>query len=124
MKGDVLGVPNCTISDKKTMPPKRFTESTLILAMANIWKYVAPDNPNRMKLKDIKGIGTPATRARIIDELLAIRLSGHPVRPFLSKKGKDLIPTDFGFFTIDNIHESLTKPDLTADIEFQLFGNR
>lgn len=120
MKGDVLGVPNCAISDKKTMPPKRFTEGTLISAMANIWKYVAPDNPNRMKLKDIKGIGTPATRARIIDELLAIRLSGHPVRPFLSKKGKDLIPTDFGFFTIDHIHESLTKPDLTADIEFQL----
>lgn len=120
MKGDVLGVPNCAISDKKTMPPKRFTEGTLISAMANIWKYVAPDNPNRMKLKDIKGIGTPATRARIIDELLAIRLSGHPVRPFLTKKGKDLIPTDFGFFTIDHIHESLTKPDLTADIEFQL----
>lgn len=81
---------------------------------------MVPDNPNRMKLKDIKGIGTPATRARIIDELLAICLSGHPVRPFLTKKGKDLIPTDFGFFTIDHIHESLTKPDLTADIEFQL----
>lgn len=120
MKGDVLGVPSLSVTDKKTTPPKRFTEGSLIAAMSKIWLFIDPKNPNREKLKEIKGIGTPATRAKIIEELLAVKLNGRETKPYLAKKKKELIPTDFGFFTIKNIHESLTKPDLTADIEYQL----
>lgn len=108
------------ISSKKTQPPKRFTEGTLLAAMTNIWRYISPDNPNREKLKECKGIGTPATRDTIISELLAAKSGKTPIEPYLKKFKKELIPTEFGCYIIDNIDETLTKPDFTAIMEYSL----
>ena len=88
--------------------------------MTNIWRFVSPDNPNREKLKECKGIGTPATRDSIISDLLATKSGKSHILPCIQKKGKELVPTDFGVAMIENIHESLTKPDLTAEMEYNL----
>lgn len=119
-KGNIVEAKDYILKAKKTTSPKRFTEGTLLSAMANIWRYMAPDNPNRDKLKEVKGIGTPATRDTIIAELLATTLKGKPVEPCLKKKGKELQPTDFGRMLVENVNPSLTVPDTTAEMEYQL----
>lgn len=118
--GDVFPIPIYIIEVKKTTPPKRFTEGTLLAAMTNIWRFVSPDNPNRERLKECKGIGTPATRDSIIADLLATKLGKSNIFPCIQKKGKELVPTSFGTAMIESIHESLTKPDMTAVMEYNL----
>lgn len=108
------------VVERTTTPPKRFTEGSLIKAMANIYQFVDKTNPMREKLKEVKGIGTPATRDTIISELLATKSGSHAITPFLTKKGKDLIPTDWGMQFISIIDTSLTKPDTTAVMEYAL----
>lgn len=119
-EGDSLGIPELLVKDKFTTPPKPFTEGTLLAAMSNIYKFVDKDNPMRDKLKEIHGIGTPATRAKIIEDLLASRLGGREVKAYMVKRGKDLYPTEFGLFTIQHIHNSLSLPDTTAKMEYEL----
>lgn len=118
--GDVLEKAGYEIKKKKTTPPKRFTEGTLLAAMTNIWRYVSPDNPNREKLKEVKGIGTPATRNDIIDKLESANSKGHKVMPYITKKGKELIPTELGCILINVVDPSLTYPDTTAVMEYEL----
>ena len=118
--GDEFPIPIYIIEAKKTTPPKRFTEGSLLAAMTNIWRFVSPDNPNREKLKECKGIGTPATRDSIIADLLATKSGKSDILPCIHKKGKELVPTSFGISMIESIHESLTKPDLTAVMEYNL----
>lgn len=117
---DIYPTAKYNISSKKTQPPKRFTEGTLLAAMTNIWRFISPDNPNREKLKECKGIGTPATRDTIISELLATKSGKSSVEPCLKKFKKELIPTEFGCYLIDNIDDTLTKPDFTAIMEYSL----
>ena len=74
----------------------------------------------REKLKESKGIGTPATRDTIIDDLLATEIKGRRLEPFLKKVKNELVPTEFGMMVIANIDESLTKPDITAELEYKL----
>lgn len=105
---------------KTTTPPSRLTEGTLIKLMASVWKLLAKDNPNREKLKEVKGIGTSATRSDIIEKLLSSNSSGHKVEPYIKKQKNYLVPTDFGFFVYDNIDQSLTYPDTTAVMEYAL----
>lgn len=116
-----LGVPvDCQIDAKETKPPKRFTAGSLISAMTDIWRYMAADNPNREKLKEIKGLGTPATRDGIIEDLLATVVKGKPVRPMLKEVKNELVPTAFGCYVVDNAAESLKLPDATALMEYKL----
>lgn len=119
-EGDSIEQYEYSLQSKKTTPPKRFTEGTLLAAMANIWRYVAPDNPNRDKLKEVKGIGTPATRDTIISELQADTLKGKPIEPCMKKVKNELQPTPFGMSLIDNVDKSLTVPDTTAEMEYAL----
>ena len=56
------------IEDKETRPPPRYIEGTLVEAMQNTWRFV-DDEVLRERLKEAKGIGTPATRAEIIGGL-------------------------------------------------------
>jgi DNA topoisomerase-3 len=58
------------VEDKETRPPPRYNEGTLIEAMQNAWRFVA-DEVLQERLKEAKGIGTPATRAEIIRGLKA-----------------------------------------------------
>lgn len=120
-KGENLGKPDAVdLLEKETKPPKRFTEGTLLAAMANIYRFMDPKNPNRDKLKEVKGIGTPATRDTIISELQGIRGNRQTQMPFMEKVKKELVPTELGFQLIDNVDVTLTKPDTTAEMEFAL----
>lgn len=118
--GDEVSIRQYEIAQKKTTPPKRFTEGTLLAAMTNIWRHVAPDNPHREKLKEISGIGTPATRDTIISNLMTANSKGHRIEPYIKKKGKELIPTETGRNIIKIIDPSLTQPDTTAVMELSL----
>ncbi|EHR31897.1 DNA topoisomerase III (plasmid) [Megamonas funiformis] len=118
--GDKIDKGDYLIQEKKTTPPKRFTEGTLLAAMANIYKYVDAKNPNREKLKEVKGIGTPATRDTIIAELQDTVSKGRDIEPCLKKVKRELVPTAFGINLIENIDKSLTYPDTTAEMEYKL----
>lgn len=121
VEGESLGAAsNCQIEAKETKPPKRYTAGTLISAMTDIWRYMAADNPNRDKLKEIKGLGTPATRDGIIEDLLATAVKGKAVRPMLKEVKNELVPTEFGYYVIDNVAPSLSLPDATALMEYKL----
>lgn len=106
-KGDNAEYLRAVADKKATRPPSRFTASTLLAAMKEIHKYVK--NPELKKqLKDVSGIGTEATRATIINELMS--------RGFLKeeKKKKYLLPTDAAYLLIDALPDEMTYPDSTA----------
>jgi DNA topoisomerase-3 len=106
-KGDNADFAGVSAEKKATKPPVRFTATTLLAAMKEIHKYVK--NPDLKKqLKDVSGIGTEATRATIIKELID--------RGFLKeeKKKKYLSPTDAAYLLIDALPDQLTYPDSTA----------
>ena len=97
-----------------TKPPVRFTQATLIAAMKDIHKFV--QNPEAKKqLKAVYGIGTEATRATILDELIHKRKLLKEVG-----KKKQLQPTEAGYLLVDAVPEELSYPDFTAIWEDQL----
>ncbi|MDO9713915.1 DNA topoisomerase, partial [Paracraurococcus lichenis] len=68
--GEATRLLDATVEDKQTRPPPRYNEGTLIEAMQNAWRFVE-DSALQERLKEAKGIGTPATRAEIIRGLKA-----------------------------------------------------
>jgi len=95
-----------TICERFTSPPKPYTEDTLLSAMETAGKEDMPEDAER------KGLGTPATRAAIIEKLVAAG--------FVERKGKSLIPTKDGINLVTVLPEPLTSPMLTAEWEQQL----
>ena len=99
------------IEDKETRPPPRYREGTLIEAMQNAWRFVE-DEALRARLKEAKGIGTPATRAEII--------AGLKKQGFLTAQGKNIVPTDRGlalFGALKRADPALVDPGVTAELE-------
>ncbi len=94
------------LTEHFTQPPKPYTEDTLLLAMENAGKDDIPDEAER------KGLGTPATRAAIIEKLVSAG--------FVERKGKSLIPTKAGINLVTVLPEPLTSPMLTAEWEQKL----
>ncbi len=111
LDGDTVAFESGTVAEKITTPPKRFTESSLLQAMKEIYKYVK-DKELAPKLKECKGIGTEATRAGIIETL---KKSGA-----VTAEKKYLIPTDFGRMAIKVLPDIITYPDSTAVWEAEL----
>lgn len=112
-EGDAVTCLKITADKKTTRPPLRFTAATLLAAMKEIHKYVK--NPDLKKqLKDVSGIGTEATRATMIKELVQ--------RGFIREEGrkKYLVPTEPAYLLIDALPDTLTYPDSTAHWESQL----
>ena len=106
VKGENVGIRELIHENKKTMPPKRFTEASLLAAMNNIHKYV--ENPQLKKiLKETLGIGTAATQAKIIDTLI----NG---RGYIEKDKKVIVSTPKGRALVDAVDDILRKPDMTA----------
>ena len=105
-EGQVFEPVSASITEHFTSPPKPYTEDTLLSAMENAGKEDMPDEAER------KGLGTPATRAAIIEKLV----SGG----FVERKGKNLIPTKAGVNLVTVLPELLTSPKLTADWEQRL----
>jgi DNA topoisomerase III len=99
------------IEDKETRPPPRYNEGTLIEAMQNAWRFV-DDEVLRERLKEAKGIGTPATRAEII--------GGLKKQNFLIIHGKHIVPTEAGlslFGVLKQADPALVDPGVTAQLE-------
>ena len=105
-EGQVFEPVAASLTEHFTSPPKPYTEDTLLSAMENAGKVDMPDDAER------KGLGTPATRAAIIEKLVS---SG-----FVERKGKNLIPTKAGVNLVTVLPEMLTSPKLTADWEQRL----
>lgn len=102
-----------------TKPPKRFTEDTLLGAMEGAGKYVE-DDEQRDALKG-KGLGTPATRAGIIEGLM---FSSEKKAPYFVRDSQDIVPTDKAMSLIPllrehDIHE-LCSPAMTGEWEMRL----
>lgn len=109
--GEVAELHNPTIEDKETRPPPRYNEGTLIEAMQNAWRFV-DDEALRDRLKEAKGIGTPATRAEII--------GGLKKQDFLTTQGKNIVPTGTGLSLFDVLKQAdpaLVDPGVTAQLE-------
>lgn len=109
----ILTVAN--VIEKNTTPPARFTQSSLIGALTNAHKYV--QNPVlREKLKNIKGIGTEATRSTIIKQLID---SGMFIEK-VNKKTTELYVSDPVKELIACLPDEVTYPDTTAIMELSL----
>ena len=105
-EGQILDNAEVSVAERFTQPPNPYTEDTLLSAMENAGKEDIPEDAER------KGLGTPATRAAIIEKLVAAG--------FVERKGKSLVPTQDGINLISILPEPLTSPMLTAEWEQQL----
>ena len=105
-EGQTFGGAEVAVTEHFTKPPKPYTEDTLLSAMENAGKEDTPEDAER------KGLGTPATRAAIIEKLVAAG--------FVERKGKSLIPTKAGINLVTVLPEPLTSPMLTAEWEQKL----
>jgi len=106
-KQDVVYV---QILEKKTRPPKRFTEGTLLTAMETAGK--ALDEKELSDAMKETGLGTPATRASIIEVLLK--------REYIIRTGKTLEATDKGIRLIEVVHPEVKSPIMTGQWESYL----
>jgi DNA topoisomerase III len=96
---------------RETKPPPRYTEATLLSAMETAGKLV-DDEELREAMKE-RGLGTPATRAEIIETLIR--------REYVERAGKDLQPTPKGLSVVTMLEEHpITSAELTGDWEKQL----
>jgi len=109
-KGDKKEIVNSKINRAKTKPPARYTEATLLTAMENAGKFIK-DQDLRESIKG-SGLGTPATRAEIIEKLLNTF--------YIERHGKELLPTSKGKQLIELVPETLRMPELTAQWEQRL----
>jgi DNA topoisomerase-3 len=109
--GETAMLQDPKIENKETRPPPRYNEGTLIEAMQNAWRFV-DDEVLRERLKEAKGIGTPATRAEII--------GGLKKQGFLIAQGKNIVPTEAGlslFGVLKQADPALVDPGVTAQLE-------
>ena len=109
--GETAQLREPTIEDKETRPPPRYNEGTLIGAMQNAWRFV-DDEVLRDRLKEAKGIGTPATRAEII--------GGLKRQDFLTVQAKNIVPTATGltlYGVLQQADPALVDPGVTAQLE-------
>src|SRR5918994_2538556 len=96
---------------KETKPPPRYTEATLLSAMETAGKLI-DEEELREAMKE-RGLGTPATRAEIIETLIR--------REYVERVGKDLQPTPKGLQVVTMLEaHPITSPELTGDWEKQL----
>ena len=108
--GDELKVANAEIKEGTTKPPAHFTEDSLLSAMEVAGAKDMPDDAER------KGLGTPATRAGIIEKLIATGF----VERKKAKKTVSLVPAHTGVSLITVLPEQLQSPLLTAEWEHKL----
>ena len=109
-KGEQRPVKSLKAHQAKTKPPARYTEATLLSAMENPGKFIE-DEELRESIKG-GGLGTPATRAEIIEKLLSTF--------YIERNGKELVPTSKGIQLIGLVAPELRSPELTAQWEQHL----
>ena len=113
-EGESVKATEVNAEAKATRPPARYTEATLLSAMEHAGKRV--DDEELREAMSEKGLGTPATRASIIEELIRHK--------YMVRELRELIPTAQAFSLITLLMalevDALSKPELTGDWEFKL----
>ena len=109
-EGDVFPVQDMTYEEKQTQPPRPYTEDTLLSAMETAGKAI-DDAELREAMKD-SGLGTPATRASIIEHIIKCG--------YMTREAKNLIPTQAGKTYISLVIDKVKEPEMTAEWEKQL----
>lgn len=112
-KGDKAICTQAIRNDSKTKPPARFNDGTLTVAMENIHRFVSEAEHKKL-LREGDGIGTSATRASIISELMR--------RGFIEAKGKQIISTTIGRSLIKVLPDGVKSPVLTSLFERMMKG--
>ena len=105
-EGQIFDNPQAAVTEHFTTPPKPHNEASLLSAMERAGNEDTDPDAER------RGLGTPATRAAIIEKLVK--------GGFVERKGKQLIPTKSGIELVCVLPEVLTSPQLTADWENNL----
>jgi DNA topoisomerase-3 len=112
--GEQVGVGTVESKPLKTRPPARYSEATLLGAMEGAGKMV--DDDELREAMQEKGLGTPATRAAIIEGLINEK--------YILRDGREMIPTAKAFQLMTLLRglgvEELSKPELTGDWEYKL----
>jgi DNA topoisomerase-3 len=110
-KGDSVKVAQVRAESGKTKPPARYNEATLLSAMENPGKHIE-NAALREAMDEANGLGTPATRADIIEKLFDSF--------YMERRGKEIIPTSKGIQLIELVPVDLKSAELTAKWEMQL----
>ena len=112
--GELARAESVDVKALKTRPPARYTEATLLSAMEGAGKLI--DDDDMREAMQEKGLGTPATRAAIIEGLI--------YEKYIHREGRELVPGAKAFQLMTLLRglgvEDLTKPELTGNWEFQL----
>ena len=112
--GEIVRTESADVLALKTKPPARYTEATLLSAMEGAGKLI-DDDELREAMAD-KGLGTPATRAAIIEGLI--------YEKYMHREGRELVPTAKAFQLMTLLRGlgvvELTQPELTGNWEYQL----
>ena len=105
-EGQTFDPVEASVTEHFTTPPKPYTEDTLLSAMERAGAEDMPEDAER------QGLGTPATRASILEKLVQMG--------FVERKGKQLLPTKDGHNLVCVLPDVLTSPQLTAEWETKL----
>lgn len=112
--GESADLKRIDILEKATRPPARYNESTLLSAMETAGKRV--DDEDLRDAMSERGLGTPATRAAIIEGLILDK--------YLTRDGRDLFVTTRGMRLVEQLHNMkigiLTSPEMTGEWEYKL----
>ena len=100
---DIFSSVDASVTEHYTSPPKPYTEDSLLSAMETAGNDAFDDDTEK------KGLGTPATRAGIIEKLVK--------GGFVERKGKSLVPTKDGNNLVCILPEQITSPSMTAEWE-------
>lgn len=109
-EGSTFDVQAIKTLEKKTTPPKAYTDDTLLDAMQTAGKNI--EDPELKEAMKDSGLGTTATRAGIIENIIKIG--------YIRREGKKLLPTETAYTFIDLVHEQVKEPEMTAQWEKQL----
>ncbi|MGZ5268342.1 MAG: DNA topoisomerase III, partial [Caldimonas sp.] len=112
--GELARTESVDVKAQKTRPPARYTEATLLSAMEGAGKLI--DDDELREAMQEKGLGTPATRAAIIEGLI--------YEKYIHREGRELVPGAKAFQLMTLLRgldiEDLTRPELTGNWEYQL----
>lgn len=111
MEGEVLPLVSAEITEHKTKPKPLYTEATLLSAMENAGKEVKEDDKRKAMAEC--GIGTPATRANIIETLI--------LRDYICRDKKSIIPTEIGLAVYEIVKDKrIANAEMTGSWELAL----
>jgi DNA topoisomerase-3 len=112
--GEVAKTKQVEVKENQTKPPARYNEATLLSAMEGAGKLV--DDEELREAMSARGLGTPATRAAVIEGLV--------FQEYVARQGRELIATPKGMMLITGLRgigvDTLTRPEMTGEWEFKL----